>query len=333
MSRNKFLSSRKYVTINEYFHDRDIQIMRKLNNKGLRWIIREMRKGEQSTYRIARQQGIAPRYARMLNRRYKDTPGYLIEQLHIRKCGRKPAPLAEYGEGQIMSMKGRYKDFGAPRLERLLKRDDISIFHNKIHRYLKWKGLANTEPKKGRRRKWIRYERKHSNSLWHTSWHETKLGQLIAYLDDASRYIIAYGIFKNATTENALRVFNEALRRYGSPKHLLTDHGSQFCKDKNNNYRFRNEVQANGTELILARVKHPQTNGKQEKFHHTFERLLRYYNTPKEAISYYNFQRPHMSLEKDGTPITPYEAFVLKGGRPDKRFLNEKTQTILSRGT
>jgi putative transposase len=168
--------------------------------------------------------------------------------------------------------------------------------------------------------------------LWHTDWHESSIGQLIAYLDDASRYIVAYGIFSNATTENSLKTFYKGVDRCGIPKQLLTDHGTQFCKDENDNYRFRNEVQAKGTELILARVKHPQTNGKQEKFHHAFDRLLRYFGNAEKAIYYYNFQRPHRSLEKDGRPITPYEAFILKGGKVEKRFLNEKAQTNLSRG-
>ncbi|MFP3295941.1 MAG: hypothetical protein RXN81_07450 [Caldisphaera sp.] len=30
------------------------------------------------------------------------------------------------------------------------------------------------EPKKWRRKKWIRYEREYSNSLWHVDWHEIK---------------------------------------------------------------------------------------------------------------------------------------------------------------
>jgi putative transposase len=307
--------------------------MKKLNNRQLRWIIREMRNGKQSTYRIARQQEITPRYARMLDRRYQDVQGYLIDQIRIQKCGRKPVPLTRYEEVDIMAAKTKYPDLGAVNLETILKSNGIHISHNKIHTYLKSMGLAQTEPKKSRRRKWIRYERKHSNSLWHTDWHETALGQLISYLDDASRYIVAYGIFRHATTENSLKVFYEALERYGPPKQLLTDHGSQFCKDENENYRFRNEVQAKGTELILARVKHPQTNGKQEKFHHTFDRLLRYFDNPEKAMAYYNFQRPHTSLEKEGKPVTPYEAFILKGGKVEKRFLNENAQTVLSRGT
>lgn len=292
-----------------------------------------MRKGEQSTYKIAKQQDITPRYARMLHRRYLTVQPYLVDQIHIGKCGRKPVPLTGYEEMDIMDAKRNYPDIGAVGLEKILRRKGTHISHNKIHTYLKSMGLAKAEPKKGRRRKWIRYERKHSNSLWHTDWHETSIGQLIAYLDDASRYIVAFGIFRNATTENSLKVFYEGLKRCGTPKQLITDHGSQFCKDENQNYRFRNEIQAKGTELILARVKHPQTNGKQEKFHHTFDRLLRYFGNAEKAVEYYNFKRPHTSLEKDGKLVTPYEAFILKGGNIDKRFLNENAQTILSRGT
>lgn len=327
------MTVKRYVTTNEYFFDRDIQIMKKLNNRGLRWIIREMRKGEQSTYKIAHQQGITPRYARMLHRKYWDAQGYLISKISLQKCGRKPISLTADEERNIMEAKAKYPDLGAVNLEKILKCGNIRVSHNKIHKYLKSVGLANTEPRKGRRRKWVRYERKHSNSLWHTDWHETSMGQLIAYLDDASRYIVSFGIFRNATTENSLKVFYEGLNLCGVPKQLLTDHGSQFCKDEDGNYRFRNEVKARGTRLILARVKHPQTNGKQERFHYTFDKLLRYFGNAEEAVEYYNFRRPHTSLEKDGRLVTPYEAFILKGGNINKRFLNENAQTILSRGT
>ena len=55
-----------------------------------------------------------------------------------------------------------------------------------------------SEPKKWHRKKWIRYEREHSNSLWHVDWHEIKDPRwkglwLIVYEDDSSRFIIGYG--------------------------------------------------------------------------------------------------------------------------------------------
>ena len=42
--------------------------------------------------------------------------------------------------------------------------------------------------------------------------------RIIAYLDDASRLIVGYGVFDEATTENALKVLKEAMNNYGKPE-------------------------------------------------------------------------------------------------------------------
>jgi putative transposase len=269
----------------------------------------------------------------MLYRRYQAVPDYLVDTIRLKRCGRKPKAITEYEETEIMKAKNEYPDMGAGAIEKILKGRGVRISHNRIHRYLKSNNLANTEPRKGRRRKYVRYEKKRSNILWHTDWHETKLGQLIAFIDDHSRFIVSYGIYKNATTDNSIKAYYEGVSKYGIPKLLMSDHGSQFCKDENDNYRFRKEVEKNGTKHILARVKHPQSNGKMERFFYTFERLLNYFDDVDEAIKYYNFKRPHMSLERDGKPVTPYEAFVLKNKALKERLLNENTQSILSRGS
>ncbi|HEC87436.1 MAG TPA: hypothetical protein ENI49_06215, partial [Thermoplasmatales archaeon] len=48
--------------------------MRKLNQRKIRWIIREMEKGERSVYRIAKLQNVTPRWVRELYRRYREKP-------------------------------------------------------------------------------------------------------------------------------------------------------------------------------------------------------------------------------------------------------------------
>ena len=76
---------------------------------------------------------------------------------------------------------------------------------------MKSNGLASDEPKKKGRRKWVRYEREHSNSMWHTDYKQLDDGRwFIAYQDDASRFVTGYGVFDNATTKNALAVLREA---------------------------------------------------------------------------------------------------------------------------
>ena len=74
--------------------------------------------------------------------------------------------------------------------------------------------------------------------------------QLILYEDDASRLITRYGLFDNATTHDALDTFRRAVDQFGLPRQLISDHGTQFCVDKENDYLFRETVENMGTEHI-----------------------------------------------------------------------------------
>ena len=92
---------------------------------------------------------------------------------------------------------------------------------------MKNRRLASNDTNKQRRRKWVKYERRHSMSLWHTDWYfieddRWRSKWLIAYLDDASRFIVGYGIFDEATTENAISVLDDRINGYGKPLELLT---------------------------------------------------------------------------------------------------------------
>src|SRR3989338_4052054 len=104
-----------------------------------------------------------------------------------------------------------YKEIrvSATMIEQYLDEKGIHIGHNRIHKILLEAKLAKEEHRKKNRRKWVRYERKHSNSLWHTDWFEYKGKKCIIFIDDASRFIPCYGEFSNANTENSLRVFRK----------------------------------------------------------------------------------------------------------------------------
>ena len=47
-------------------------------------------------------------------------------------------------------------------------------------------------------------------------------------MDDASRLIVGYGAFQEATAENTIQVLKQAISKYRSPHEILTDRGSQF---------------------------------------------------------------------------------------------------------
>ena len=113
----------------------------------------------------------------------------------------------------------------------LRKARDIS--HVCVYRIMEENGLVIPSAAKSRRRKWVRYERKHSNSMWYTDWHVMKDPRmrglhLITFLDDASRCATGAELFKEATSENAVAVLRQAIARFGAPATILSDNGSCF---------------------------------------------------------------------------------------------------------
>lgn len=305
LSRNKVLSTREIGAL------RDKVVMRTLNLRKVRWIVREMEKRELSVHQIAKQQDITPQHARRLYRRYKDVKPYKLNNvICLQKCGRKPKPITDYERNVVLDVKKEI-GLGATNIEKILEEKGVKISHNRIHKILLEQNLARIEPKKSRRRKYIRWERKHSNSLWHTDWSEYGGQNLILYEDDASRLITGYGIFKSATTDNSITVLNSALSRWGVPKQIMTDHGAQFCADEDEVYRFTEYLKSNGVKHILARIKHPQSNGKIERLFYTIKRLIDEKGSLDAAVRFYNEERPHMSLE-NGHLRTPLTAFQEK---------------------
>jgi len=287
--------------------------MKKLNQKKIRWIVKEMKKGDRSAYRIAKIMHISPRWVRELYRVHQETGQYVFPK----KPGRKPRLVSDEEINLILETREKHPISGALALEKILDSKGIHIPHNRIHRILKEEGLAREEPRKQRRRKWIRYERRYSNSLWHADWFEQHKDQIILFEDDASRFITGYGVFRNATAKNSMLVLEQAVQSYGIPRQLMTDHGTQFtslprdtCNDPRPN-EFQQILQNYGIRHIKARVKHPQSNGKVERVGQTLQRLWKHFQCWDVAVFYYNYERPHSSLENGGLR-TPFQAFIDK---------------------
>ena len=209
---------------------------------------------------------------------------------------------------------------------------DYNISYRRVYRIMKESGLVTPSPAKSRRRKWIRYERKFSNAMWHTDWHVMKDGRfrglnLITYLDDASRCVMAAQVFKEATSKNAVEVLRSAIAQFGTPATILSDNGSCFVgvmsKDRKRRKRegppgstwmpteFEAELLDRGIELINSRPYHPQTNGKLERFHRSVEEEIEHWDTLSEYVSFYNERRLHFSLDIKNHQ-TPLKAFFDK---------------------
>ncbi|MFP3214856.1 MAG: hypothetical protein RXR18_06630 [Nitrososphaeria archaeon] len=104
-----------------------------------------------------------------LYREYKSTG-----VIHVQKrAGRHKQPLPESFKNEIIKLYKMYRA-NASYIGKILRTKGYSIDNNRINQILKEAGFAMNEPKKWHRKKWIRYEREHSNSWWHVDWHEIK---------------------------------------------------------------------------------------------------------------------------------------------------------------
>ena len=283
---------------------------------------------EASIYGLARIYGVTPQWVRELRRRFlegRPLPGLV-------RVGRPPKTLTDEERSFILQCEDEER-LNPVALERAIERyHGIHIPHNRIWRVLKEDGQVRDEPKKQRRRTWVRFERRFANSLGQMDFTLLRPGVwLLVILDDASRLIVGTAVTHHATAELVWATFLHAGRTYGFPRQVLTDHGTQFTKETYEavglfDRRLR-ELRKEGVRVahVHGRVKHPQTGGKVERVNGTIKASLRRRRkdgTPlfagvDDVVHWYNARKPHMSLDFDRAE-TPLEAFERKL-RPKER--------------
>ena len=166
---------------------------------------------------------------------------------------------------------------------------------------------------------WERFARPNPNDTWQMDIMSFYIRgahkvYLITALDDCSRYVVNWGLFREQTADNVLEILRVALASHGAPKEVLTDQGAQF-KHWGGVTQFEKLLAKLNIEHIKARPHHPQTCGKIEAFHKTIHRELidkEFFISQEQAtekigrfVDHYNYARPHSSL--DG--FTPSDRF------------------------
>jgi transposase InsO family protein len=183
----------------------------------------------------------------------------------------------------------------------------FSVDHNQAYRVICEAGLNHpiTEPRKTWGTK--RFQRAHCNSLWQGDF---KLCNddwwMISYQDDHSRFITGSVKVWNPTGENAMLLLDKAVKRYGAPKQILTDQGTQFKPARGEVSEFDTHCSELGIEHITASVRRPTTCGKIEAFHKAYELGSHLFKLHWSFIRYYNFTRPHEAIGY----LTPAEIYL-----------------------
>lgn len=227
------------------------------------------------------------------------------EGLKDHVTGRSETVLNANAQVIIIDLRKRF-GYGACRIEQLLKQKGFDIAHRQIEKVLVRNQLVLPNVKKQRPRKWVRYELPHPNDLWHTDWtHDPFTDEnLSVYLDDRTRFITSYGIFKNVNIDNSLALLKTGIIHHGKPKAVMTDHGVTYFNNTPDREgllqlnAYQVALQAMSIKHCLARINRPQTNGKVERFFLTYktEYMTGSFANIKDFIKHYNRERPHMSL-------------------------------------
>ena len=281
-------------------------------NKKLVFELLKLKNEEVTTYQLRKRVGVGIRRINQLWKEYQDT-GKIPE---IGKTmGRPLRHIAQEDKKAIIHTYRKYR-FGAVILEPIIKRDfGKHIPHNTIHKVLLEAGLAKQLSKPCNRRKpTCRYERKHSLSLAHIDWHQRPMDGpwVFAVEDDASRALLALIECDSPTADTSITGIELALQ-HGSIQEILSDRGSQFTCNRDDplSSRFEQYLEAKGIRHIRCRPKHPQTNGKVEKWFDTYERHRDAFETQEAFLEWYNCIRPHTGLDFSRLE-TPWQAFQRK---------------------
>jgi transposase InsO family protein len=235
-----------------------------------------------------------------------------------RKPQRSPRRTCSALEDRVVELRMRYPDWGARKLQVLLSDSGLKLPRNTIHRILRRQGLIGEETRHAAARQ--RFERERPNELWQMDFKGPKgwpgkVGPL-SVLDDHSRYLIALGANPSTHGEVVQRHLEEAFQRCGVPEGMLMDHGTPWWSTYSlwGGTKLSLWLMRQGIQLHWSGIRHPQTQGKVERFHGSLQRALdRRGPAGQDGQAWldgyrweYNHVRPHEALGMQ-TPATRWQ--------------------------
>ena len=185
----------------------------------------------------------------------------------------------------------------------------IHLGHTSIYKILNKHKLTKPNENKKKRIKYIRWQRKHPNSLWQMDVSDQKIKDkyCFAVIDDCSRYCLGLIDLNQVTTPVVTQILDELGRVHGYPREILTDNGNVFGL-RSTHSKFDRWCRRRGIKHIRTAIHSPTTSGKIERFFQTLGNELKFCKDHHEFRMRYNHFRPHTSLENK-PPAEVYFAF------------------------
>lgn len=258
---------------------------------------------------LCREFGITRRTGYKWIERAKTTNDY-SDRSHARKIVNNKTSLET--ENIILTLRKENPGWGAKTLRKVLENQGcenlpcIKTFNNILKR-----NDCITKEESLKHKPFVRFEKELCNEMWQTDFKGEFLMQdnnkcfPLDIIDDHSRFLIKIKAL-TSTANAVIPCFKEAFYEYGMPNSILSDNGAQFAGFKQGYTQFEKWLMNNNILPIHGRIKHPQTQGKIERFHRTMKNELLNHNDFTDVndadlalqnwrIKYNNI-RPHEAL-------------------------------------
>ena len=226
-------------------------------------------------------------------------------------------------ESKILEVRDAHPVWNARKIRRVLQnRGEHPPAASTIGQVLKRNGRISQAASEAAQ-KWHRFEHPAPNELSQIDFKgfiETGQGRCypLTMLDDHSRFSQILKACTNEQTETVKTHLIESFRRFGLPRQMSMDNGNPWGTPWGDRHTHLTAWLIRlGIRVSHARPRHPQTNGKEERFHKTLKAEVlstRWFSTlaelQREFDSWrdiYNHERPHESLGME-VPASRYEA-------------------------
>ena len=223
-----------------------------------------------------------------------------------------PWRLESAAEQRICALRQEHPAWGARKLRAFLEaRGHDMPAPSTVHQVLKRHGLIQPAP--GGARASLRFEAEAPNDLWQMDFKgHSRLGDgsrlhPLTVIDDHSRFSPCLQALGSETGAEVKAALTRVFEVHGLPLRLFTDNGSPWGGSQGNTWtKFRIWLLKVGVDLIHSRPYHPQSRGKNERFHRSLDEevmSLRPLASKADAQrafdrwrQVYNHQRPHGAL-------------------------------------
>ncbi|MCP2041370.1 transposase InsO family protein [Neisseria sp. HSC-16F19] len=256
-----------------------------------------------------------------------------------RRPHRSPNRTPAATEAQVLALRDRHPALGGRKIAHVLQREEGIVLAPSTITAILHRGQRIQPHASAAATPWQRFEHAYPNALWQMDFkgHFALMhGRChpLTVLDDHSRYNIVLQALGNEQRAGVQSVLHDAFCRYGLPERINVDNGSPWGDSGQGGLTaLAVWLIRLGIRLSYSRPAHPQTNGKDERFHrtlkaevlqvHTFADLAHVQRHFDRWRYVYNHQRPHEALDMD-SPVKRYQPSVrpMPSALPEIEYLD-----------